>query len=222
MQTLFKDILIALSSCLYGGIVLHFLMTSKQNYIKNYKKVSIGFLIAIVVALVLYFPFYNYYFKDFPVVIGFLLFPFLGFIVIFYKFLRRKQDVSIRLFFEKKSMYFISFDNRFILSMSCNLLWQQLGLLFLFELLKDMSIPFFWIVVLFSLIVGLSHLYIFKFGKFLGYYFFCTTFIAGILFPLAITYIPGAIVYSYMFHWIFYLLTGALFFFLRKRRLIFV
>lgn len=213
---------LVLICCLYGSTVLYFLMTSKQNYITNYKNVSWGFLIAIIVAITLFHKYYVVYFYQFPFALVLILILFILLIFLLYNYLSKIKNKSISHYFEKRKMYFVAFEPQFVLPMSLNLIWQQLGMLFLFEFFKSMGLALPWIIIVFACIVAISHLYIFKNGKFLGYYFLIATFIAGLLFPIVITYIPGAVIYSYMFHWIFYLISGVIFYKLRESKLIFV
>lgn len=213
------DSLVLLSLFIYGYSVLYFLKTSKQNYIQNYKKVTLGFLGSSVLTLSIYEQYYKVYFSNFPYKTFLLLIPFFLLLFVLFFTVQKKLKRSTVSFFEKRNMYFVSFDIRFIFSMSMNILGQQLGLLLIFLVLQDMGIPLLWFLLLFSLLFTLSHIYVMSKNLYITSYFFLCTFFAGLLYPIAILTVPGGIIYAYMFHWLFYVATGLLFYVLKNNNL---
>lgn len=100
-------------------------------------------------------------------------------------------------------------DLRYLFAKSFEIVFQQLLILALVGMLKQLRVDDLVIYMTFSLLFGLLHLPLMKIrGKHFGLYFSCAACISGFFFPYLILHFSSGYIYSYMLHWGFYIVTG--------------
>ncbi|HUD44753.1 MAG TPA: hypothetical protein VMR41_04380 [Patescibacteria group bacterium] len=118
-----------------------------------------------------------------------------------------KQNILQK--YEAKKFYFASMSYRYIVTKSFNILTQQVGAISIIAMLKDLGFSNQLVMLLFALIFGLSHLYLFKRDFFFGAVTTTAAFLGGFIFPVIILNVQYGVVYTFMLHWLYYLTLAA-------------
>jgi len=190
-----------------------FLLRKKGvNYIRFYVVTSLLFLMFTFVSI---FLFRNILF---PVLKEFTIIPFTFLVLMFiiailvYHFFNKHVKKPELLMKSNPDQYFLLMDYKYLFSKSFDILFQQTQILILVMLLFNSGFSLVKIVIIFSVLFGLVHVFNIPLaGKRFGWYYVLASFLAGILFPLLIINFDYGFVYSYILHWVFYLVSAILF-----------
>jgi len=182
------------------------------DYFKRYYFVSAYFL---AVSIGLMFIFYN---DLFPLVnfslaiIPFILIPVTFIINVLAYAVIRRLPRPIKFLDKYSKVAFIKHDYRFLASKSFEILYQQILIALLAIWLYDLGLPLYQIVILFAIIFGLGHVYLLiDQGKFFGLFFTIASILSSVVFPVLILKVEYGFVYSYVIHWLFYIISGIYF-----------
>lgn len=191
---------------LLGFAVLHWFHPTKINYITHYKKVSLGLGISGLFVFLLYFHFVRsfIYSISYPSILFLICFYILA--LFLYSYLGKKISHTKVKKLEKEHIYFASFDLRFILPWSFNIIGQQLGIAVIVGILLNMNLSKIDIILLFTVISFAAHFY-----YFLRHHkpiFTIAATIGAPIFVFMLLYVPSGVVYNYIIHWSFYILAG--------------
>src|SRR5579859_4852283 len=107
---------------LIGWLILHHLSHPKVHLIKDYKQISLLFLISTVIFVTLYFPFIKQFFIIFSPTPFILIGIFYCFLLLLYHFMRSYIDVALVEKLESKKVYFASISYRYIIFKSFDIL----------------------------------------------------------------------------------------------------
>lgn len=188
---------------------VYYLLAQKElNYLTHYQAASLYFFSASCLVI---FVFYS---QIMPFIKNFSLTPFLLLILFFLvnvlsyktaKIIFTKQLNN----FKHPNIYFARMSYRYMLAKSFEILFQQLLIIALVSFLLELRVSFNLMVLLFALLFSLIHLPLVKIKNvFFGIYFTLAALISAVFFPFLILYIPTGYVYSYILHWLFYLVSG--------------
>jgi len=182
------------------------------SYIKDCKKVSFLFLLSSLLLFFLYFSFLKQFFLKFTVAPFLFLFLFYLLLIGAYRIMQSHLNEKLIKKNEAKRMYWTSMSYRYIVSKSFNILFQQMGVLCVVALLKDLAFSYFSIMLLFAFAFGITHIYLYrkKIISLIAEIFIPASFLGGFIFPLILLNVSYGIVYTYMIHWSFYLFFGVL------------
>lgn len=124
------------------------------------------------------------------------------------KYLRK----PVKLIKENPQVYFITLDYRYLLCKPFDLLFQQTMVIIGVLWLAQRGLSLFTIIMCFIFLFGLLHLlWIHRAGKIFGRYFFLTSLLGAIVFPLLILKVEGGFLYSYLAHFLFYTISSVSF-----------
>lgn len=107
---------------------------------------------------------------------------------------------------------FTRFDKRYVFAKIFDITYQQTLIITLVSLLVTQGYSQTTIYLLFALLFGVLHLPLIKIrGKVFGIYFTLAAIGAGFFFPYLLIHFPSGVVYSYMLHWSFYIVSALLY-----------
>jgi len=136
-----------------------------------------------------------------------------------YALVPRVLDRPAELIARYPTEFWLQMDYRYLVSKSCEVLFQQLFIVALTLLLAAAGLSLAGIVVLFLLIFGSLHLPASLFiGRRLGGAYSVASETLAAVFPVLILRVQSGVVYSYAAHWLFYILIGVLASYLPARR----
>lgn len=174
--------------------------------------------------LVLFFLFFSslaiVYFKDILVnAIGkFTLIPFivLVFVYVITAFLYYFSNNYIKrptLLLEKyPNQHIIKMEYSYLISKPFHLLFQQIMVLIFVMGLSEQGYTLFEIISYFIIIFGIIHIFSILYnGKLFGGYYFISSLIGAVIFPILILNVNYGFVYSYIVHFSFYSVSSILF-----------
>lgn len=108
--------------------------------------------------------------------------------------------------------YFLTLDNRYIVSKSCEILFQQFVIAVLVILLLRSGLSLWQTMATFAVLFGVVHLPLLRTGnRFWGWYFTLFAIGSSVVFPPLISKVPYGFVYTYIIHWMFYTVSGVFF-----------
>ena len=191
--------------------VFIFLLKRGVNYIQTFRLVVGYFLCFSFLAAYIYKPFLFPFFAHLPLkILPFsllLLFYLLAFII--YAVGKKIFDKEILEENKQQWMFFATFDNRFLLSKSFDILFQQILLLSLVLFLQNFIQSNLLIILITGIIFGSMHLPMLKTKhNRIAPYFIFFSFLAGVFFSFLILFLPYGFLYSYITHWLFYIFAG--------------
>jgi len=196
-----------------------FLLRKKGiNYIRFYGITTLLFLMFTFVSVV--------FFRNilFPIFKVFTIIPFVFLVLLFiiiilvYHFFNKHVKKPLNLMKSNPDQYFLLMNYKYLFSKSFDILFQQVQILVLVLLLFNSGFSLVKIVIIFSALFGLVHVFNIPLaGKYFGLYYFLASILAGVLFPLLIINFKYGFVYSYILHWIFYLISAILFWLFYKK-----
>jgi hypothetical protein len=189
--------------------VFNYLSLQRIDYIREYKKVSLLFLLNTFLLLILFFNSIKVFFSSFEPLPIFLLLLLYVFLFSTYKFMRKYTDFRIIEKLESKNVYFASISYRYIIYKSFDILFQQIALLCILTSLRDFNLPYISLGILFSLSFAVGHLFMIRKGIFIGLLFIISAFFGGLIFPILLLDQYG-IFYTFIVHWLFYILLGVI------------
>ena len=141
-----------------------------------------------------------------------MLFGLFVFNVLVYEFSRRflkRPDTLIR---ENPEDLNLLMDYRYMFSKSFDILFQQLFITVLLLLLISAGLSLPGIIIIFIVLFGTIHIPgIWALGRFFGTYYAVFAVCSGFMFPLVFVSFHDGLVYNYMIHWLFYILSGLAF-----------
>lgn len=215
---IFTDSLLIL--LLYGcaWIVNGQAVFKNYDYIKEYKKTSAIFIVATIIVVFIFYRQLAPFFENFTIVP--FLFLLLFYIAVYMLYRRMKILIDSKTVEKHKAsgLYLTAMDHRFLVSKSFDILFQQILALIALALLKDMGVNLVWIILFFIAIVTFSHFTIIKKNFHYGVYTTINSPLAVIISLFLILYIHYGFVYSYILHWVYYLIGGVGFIILKKRQ----
>jgi hypothetical protein len=147
--------------------------------------------------------------KRFDVLPFFMLAMLFVFNSLIYNYVGRYYPTYQKVFELDSTLYFAKFDHKYLLSKSCEILYQQtmIGLLAVWLFTNGFSL---WVLIfVFALIFAFGHVpLLFFIKKQVGLFFLAASILSSFVFPLLILYVNWGIVYSYIFHWLFYIIAS--------------
>ncbi|MEX0690132.1 MAG: hypothetical protein WD471_01305 [Candidatus Paceibacterota bacterium] len=183
-----------------------------KNHIDNYLLTSGYFLFFAFILILIHIDRLKTVFVEFtltPFIV--LAFSFLLFILIYKSFNSRfKRPERIITKYPEES--FLYMDYRFLVSKSADIIFQQIAIVTMVIMFQEagMSLPL--MIISFGLIFGLIHIPLVRTkGGVFGAYFVLAAALSAIFFPVLITQIDYGFVYSYVVHWLFYILSAVIF-----------
>lgn len=198
---------------MHGAFVLH-----EKRYI-NYESTPFksALYFAIPVSLLLAFFRETYLVFSYPTLkMMVTLLLFISFMLLLPIFLKSAFVLRGKTFL-RSSLGNIKFNYRYIFSKSSELVFQQICIVLLVNILAGLFDKSIYLMILFSLIFGLLHIGLFPIiGRLYGFIFVSASFLAGLIFPLIILFEPNGILYTVILHWFFYI---TLFFLYQNRML---
>lgn len=204
---------------IYAGIVFGFLAEKEINYIKYWLKTSTLLFLA---TFVIYLTAQTELSRHLPIT-GITAFAFfllsILLIIIIYDFFRSflNQDIVVK--DQKQGIFTTSLSPYYAITKSFNVLLQQMLILVTVFILKDSGLSTATIIVVFSFIFGIAHIFHFLLQHRRDsrvIFLMIVSFLAGALFPVLLLYFPFGFVYTYGLHWIFLLTIGIFPHFLNK------
>ena len=193
--------------------VFYFISSGKMNYVEKYKLTAVFFLLVSILIVI-------FFYKDLYLLIK-LNFPFaplvsLVILFIFNSFAYRYVDKFFpdykKAFEADGTLYFAKFDNKYLFSKSFEIFYQQIMIALLSIWLAESGLSFFAIGFVFALVFGLGHILLFFYSrKSVGLFFLIASVISSFVFPFLILMVQWGFIYSYIFHWIFYIIAGFIF-----------
>lgn len=194
-------------------LIFYFLNKKKINYTQRHWLASaFFFLVSLLIVL-----FYN---KDlfFLIEPKFQVLPFIFLILMLvlnylaYKYVGYFYPNYKKAFEFDDFYFFAKFDKKYFLSKSFEILFQQIMIALLAIWLLSSGLAFFMVVFAFALIFGLGHVPNLFFGnKSIGLFFLIASIVSSFAFPFLILNVEWGFVYSYIVHWVFYIIAGFLF-----------
>lgn len=154
-----------------------------------------------------------------PVVQDFALLPLviLGFFVatqvVFFIYIPRRLRGPREYFERYPDRYYLKIDWRRLISKSADIAAQQVFVVLLLVFLKDAGLSIYQIIGSFLFLFALLHvpLIVRERGRWPSWLFAGAVLVFGITFPPLILYVPYGLVYTYIIHWLFYMLTAFIF-----------
>lgn len=195
-----------------GWAAFAYVSKHKLNYIKDYKKVSVVFLLGTLAFILLYFRYLGQFFVTFSFIPFLILIVFYFLIIFIYRYLRPHRNKALIQKNEAKGLYFTSMENNYLISKSFNILFQQVGILCVVAFLKNLGIQTILIMIIFAILFGVSHIYLYvkNLSSMIAEIFIPASIVSGLLFPPMVLTIQYGIIYTYSIHWSFYIILGAL------------
>lgn len=190
-----------------------FLVLNKKgiDYIKKYYLTSLYFLFMSLLPVIIFwedFSSYNFQWEFLPILLiasTFIL------NILMYNYIRKNYKKPEKLIKQNPLNFFLRLENKYLVSKSFNILFQQVMILILVILLKQ-SLSLDKIIISFAIFFGLGHLFLsFFMGKFFSIFFTIFAVLSAIIFPIIILYVPSGFIYTYIIHWIFYISIGLFF-----------
>jgi len=194
-------------------LIFYLLTDKKMNYVEKYRQTA-GFFFLVLILIILIFHNDLYFlikpkFQIFPFACLFLLFVF-NFIA--YRYVGLFFPNYKKAFELDSTLYFAKFDHKYLFSKSFEILYQQVMISLLSVWLANSGLSFLAIVFIFSVIFGWGHIPLFFYSaKSVSIFFLIAAIISAFVFPFLILKVEWGIIYSYIFHWIFYILAGFIF-----------
>jgi hypothetical protein len=194
-------------------LTYYFLSNRKMSYVEKYRLTAIFFLLASALILLVFHRDLYFLIKS-----NFQIIPFLSLILLFvfnslaYKYVGSFFPNYKKAFELDGTLYFAKFDKKYLLSKSFEILYQQIMISLLSIWLVGSGFYFLTTVFIFALVFGLGHVPLFFYSKkSVGLFFLFASIISSFVFPFLILKVEWGIVYSYIFHWIFYIIAGFVF-----------
>lgn len=198
-------VVLVLSWLVFGYVSKH-----ELNYIKNYIKVSLVFFFGTCVLFFLYLSYLKQFFIEFSLTPFLILFIFYLLAFLIYCFMKNHLNKHVIQQNELRRIYSTSMSNYYLISKSFNILFQQMAVICVVALLKDLGFTTVTIMLLFGFAFAFTHIYFYKTKKasMIAKIFIPASFIGGLVFPLIITIIQYGIIYTFIVHWLFYIFLG--------------
>jgi hypothetical protein len=129
-----------------------------------------------------------------------------------YRTLVKEGMVAKRLAALYPDQAFLALDERYLLSKTGDVVFQQTALGILALMLIALGVPFTTLVPLFALAFAALHLHLFLSMRPLwaGYFTVCAT-VSGFVLPYLLLFVPGGIYFAIVLHLMWYVGSGALF-----------
>ncbi len=200
---------------------LGFLLLNRKgiDYINKFYISMIYFLSLSILVLAIYWKDFSELVKIEFSIIPFLFVPLLLIInILTYNYIRNNLTKPSKLINENPQLFFLKLDNKYLASKFFEILFQQILIVLLIIWLSKLEFSILGIIVYFTVLFGLGHLYlIYSIGKLFGTIFTIASIFSAIIFPILIVYVPWGFIYSYFIHWMFYISAG-LFFWKREHQ----
>jgi len=195
----------------------------KINYIENHWIASIFFFLVSVLIVSLFYEDLSFLIKP-----ELNIAPFLSLLLLFisnsvaYRYIVRSFPYYKKAFELDDFYYFNKFDRKYLFSKSFELMYQQVMVVLLTIWLFDYGLSLTIIIFTFAIIFGLvGHLpLLFVNQKSIGVFFLMASILSSFVFPFLILKVEWGFVYSYICHWIFYIIAGFVFIKSAKRHII--
>lgn len=107
---------------------------------------------------------------------------------------------------------FLAIDERYLLSKTGDVMFQQTALAMLALMLTALGVPFTTLVPVFAVVFAVLHLHLYLSMPFVWatYFTICAT-VAGFVLPYLLLLVPGGVYYAIILHLLWYVGSGALF-----------
>jgi hypothetical protein len=129
-----------------------------------------------------------------------------------HRFIKNNYKKPEELIKKNPNLFFLRLDYRYRASKSFEIMFQQTMIILLIVWLRDLGLSLFSIILIFSLIFGIGHItLIFSMGKRFGSLFIIAAIASAVIFPIPILYLPWGFAYSYITHWLFYIIISLFF-----------
>jgi hypothetical protein len=206
------DVLLWLLLWVAGWGVYGLMLRRGIDYVKRFPVTSVYFL---TLSLVIVFLFRATLAR---LAAQFTATPFivLGFVyavtIAIYRTARVRLTKPERLIERNPYEQFLALDHRYLLSKSCELLFQQIMIVLLILTIHSMTSSMIYVIVTYGVIFPLAHLPIYPFigtnEKSFRVFYLVASITSAILFPLLILKVNCGFVYSYAIHLSFYTLSA--------------
>jgi hypothetical protein len=203
---------------LAGGTLFVLLVRRGMTYVDRPLTIAVFFFVlSVLVAL----PFRDLLLPrlaELEPVHGVLVLGLVGFQVGTYAVTRRRLPRPERLIDANRHIYFLRMDDRYLVSKSFEILFQQTLLASLVLVLVDAGLSTSRIVIACVTLFAVAHVPLLKLvGRVFGVFYIVSAAVAAAVFPLLIAGVEAGIAYSYVLHSLFYTLAGVAFWMLEAR-----
>ncbi len=183
------------------------------DYIRRFYFTIVYFLSVSILILFFFWGEFSRFVRIKFNLIPFILIPVLFvFNALAYKFIRLKFKRPKKLINDYRGVFFLKLDDKYLVSKSFEIFFQQVLIVLLVALLQDHGFSLFRIMIVFALLFGIAHAYlIHSKGRLFGSFFIVSSVLSAVIFPFLIIRVPWGFVYSYFVHWLFYIFAAFLF-----------
>lgn len=189
------------------------------NMINNHIYSSVYFLFWSIVLFLVFEPWLTGLVDDFniaPIIILVLLFLGSGFT---YYLLKHKLKPPKKLMKRYPKEKFLTLSYRYLFSKSFDILFQQMAVITAVIMLAKAGVDFTTLTIGFALVFGFLHARIVQKEGNIGWIYVIASTFAGLIFPFIILNIDYGFVYTYILHWMYYLLLGVYFWIKSQRQI---
>lgn len=193
-------------------LVFYALKSQKITYIERHRLTALFFLsVSLLIAIIFrgdIGPFVESALDPFSLILLFLLF---GFNLLAYRYVGTFFPYYRKAFELDSTLYFAKFDRKYLVTKSCEILYQQLMIVLLLAWLDTAGRPFVETALLFALVFSVGHLPLFFFKKKnIGKLFVVSSVASSAIFPYLILHTQHGFVLGYAVHWLFYIVSAFL------------
>lgn len=189
------------------------------NMINNHIYSSVYFLFWSTVLFLVFEPWLAGLVSDFnvvPIIVLALLFLISWFT---YYLLKHKLKPPKKLIKRYPKERFLTLSYRYLFSKSFDILFQQMAVVIAIIMLSKAGISFTTLTIGFALVFGFLHARIVQKEGNIGWIYVIASTFAGLIFPFIILNIDYGFVYTYILHWMYYLLLGVYFWIKSQRQI---
>jgi hypothetical protein len=189
-----------------------FFDTKVVNYINRFWLTSLFYLFFGLIIFLIFYEFLKDFLSEYyqlPLTVAII---FGGICLILFSFVRSKYgNIIAKIYAINNKQKIITFDNRLLFSKSCQIALQQLLILSLISIFYNFHFDKSIIVFICGNIFAIAHIYgLIKWGKVFGSYLLICSFILGFISSALILNVPYGFVYSFIIHWLFYIISTLL------------
>lgn len=189
------------------------------NMIKNHIYSAIYFLFWSIVLFLVFEPWLSDIITEFNIVpIIILVFLFLVSSLIYY-LLKHKLKPPKKLMKRYPKEKFLTLSYRYLFSKSFDILFQQMAVVIAVIMLAKSGVDFVTLTFGFALVFGFLHARIVQKEGSIGWIYVIASTFAGIIFPYLILEVNYGFIYTYILHWMYYLLLGVYFWVKSQRQI---
>jgi hypothetical protein len=189
-----------------------FFETKTINYIDNFWLASAFYLIYSLIIFFFFREFSEKFLNNNNLIPLFFLAIFYSINIILFRYVRIKySDVITRIYAINPKQKIITFNNRFLFSKSCQIAAQQVLLLTFVSIMIAYDLDRYMCVLICGLCFAAVHLFgLIKWGKVFGIYLITCSLFLGFIATYMIAFVPFGLVYSFIIHWLFYIISTLL------------